>query len=70
MIPERRKEICRDHANWSRVGSTCFARSERTRFMGSVVEDVNKDSGEGKRAWRSVVRVTVMIRYMQYSAKP
>jgi len=41
IMPESRKEICRDQASWSSVGSTCFARIERTLFMGSVVEEEN-----------------------------
>ena len=40
MMPERRKDIWRDQASWSREGSTCLARRERIRFMGSEVDDV------------------------------
>lgn len=60
MTPERRKEICRDQASWSNVGSRCLARSERIRFIGSVVEDVR--SGVVKRLRRRDVKVVVKIR--------
>lgn len=63
MMPERRKEIWRDQASWSSVGSRCFAIRDRMRFIGSVVEDVNAvGSGEGKRSRRSVVRDVVRMR--------
>ena len=63
MMPESRKEICRDQAIWSRLGSTCFARRERMRFIGSVADDVKAvGSGEGKKSRRREARVVVRIR--------
>lgn len=62
MMPERRKEIWRLQASWSSVGSKCLANIERTRFMGSVVEEVKVASGDGNIRWRREVRDVVMMR--------
>ena len=63
MMPERRKEIWRDQASWSRVGSTCFARRERIRFIGSVEEEEKAvGSGDGKRIRRRVVSEVLRMR--------
>ncbi len=64
MMPDKRKDIWRDHASWSMVGSKWVERSERMRFMGSVLEDdVNAvGSAEGKKLRLKAARVVAKMR--------
>ncbi len=40
MTPDSKKEIWRDQAAWSRLGSKCLAKRDRMRFIGSEFENV------------------------------
>ena len=63
MTPERRKEICLDQASRSRLGSTCSARRERMRLIGSDEEADELHVVDKERRWRrTVVREVVAMR--------